>query len=566
MSSQGKNNGLFSFFEGLDKSSRTLMVIIPHEDDEINLAGTVIYHARKLGIRVICVFTTNGDWKYPGLIRMKEAIQALSVLGVPEEDIVFLGYPDGGVHGERNVFVNGRKSPLIGRDGRAETYGLDTHADFAMQYRGKHQAYTWNGLVQDIKDVILRDKPAMIMATDFDSHPDHRLCYLGFLHAMKSILHTHHEYRPAVLMGFCYSTGFEGRKDFYGPHLLSSVVNMDQIWNKDYETDNPVYEWSERLRFSVEEACRPWMKSNIIYKALSCHMSQKASTRAVRLINGDQVFWLRRTDNRIYEGTVSVSSGNGDYLHDFMMMNTEHITDRKPAMENYLWVPEADDREKWCRCDFDSPQTIRAVSFYGNIDGENRILKGKLTFSTGYSCMVGPFRAQGHENRIMVPVQKDVTWVRFEILESQGKQAGISEWEILENVDLPVSVLQICANGHFAYDWAVYPGEKTEISAYTYGIQGPMRWTVNGQTTTLESVNTQIGQLDRKLVVRVEAENNPDLWSEAVFVPADRSYRLKHQVQLLRDKACVWWDRQMDKRPHHQLKKIKTEKDYDQMF
>lgn len=446
------------------------MVIIPHEDDEINLAGTVIYHARKLGIRVICVFTTNGDWKYPGLIRMKEAIQALSVLGVPEEDIVFLGYPDGGVHGGRNVFVNGRKSPLIGRDGRAETYGLDTHADFAMQYRGKHQAYTWNGLVQDIKDVILRDKPVMIMATDFDSHPDHRLCYLGFLHAMKSILHTHHEYRPAVLMGFCYSTGFEGRKDFYGPHLLSSVINMDQIWNKDYETDNPVYEWSKRLRFPVEEACRPWMKGNIIYKALSCHMSQKASSRAIRLINGDQVFWLRRTDNRIYEGKVSVSSGNGDYLHDFMMMNTEHITARKPAMENYLWVPEADDREKWCRCDFDSPQTIRAVSFYGNIDGENRILKGKLTFSTGYSCMVGPFRAQGHENRIMVPVQKDVTWVQFEILESQGKQAGISEWEILENVDLPVSVLQICANGHFAYDWAVYPGEKTEISAYTYGI------------------------------------------------------------------------------------------------
>lgn len=38
MSSQAKNNGVFSFFEGLDESSRTLMVIIPHEDDEINLS------------------------------------------------------------------------------------------------------------------------------------------------------------------------------------------------------------------------------------------------------------------------------------------------------------------------------------------------------------------------------------------------------------------------------------------------------------------------------------------------------------------------------------------------
>lgn len=566
MSSQGKNNGLFSFFEGLDESSRTLMVIIPHEDDEINLAGTVIYHARHLGIRVICVFTTNGDWKYPGLIRMKEAIQALSVLGVPEEDIVFLGYPDGGVHGERNVFVNGRQHPLIGRDGRSETYGLDTHADFAIQYRGKHQAYTWDGLVQDIKDVILQYKPAMIMATDFDSHPDHRLCYLGFLQAMKSILHNCHDYRPVVLMGFCYSTGFEGRKDFYGPHLLSSVINTDQLWNKAFETDNPVYEWERRIRFPVEEACRPWMKQNIIYKALSCHMSQKASTRAVRLINGDQVFWLRRTDNRIYEGKVSVSSGNGDYLHDFMMMNTEHITDKRPAMENYLWVPDAEDKDRWCRCDFDAPQTIRAVAFYGNIDGESRIVKGKLTFSTGYSCLVGPFRNQGQETRITVPVQEGVTWVKFEILESQGDRAGISEWEILEHVSWPVSVLQICVNDNFAYDWAVYPGEKTEISAYTYGIQGPVRWTIDGQSATLEFVNEQIRHLDRKRVVRVEAENNSDLWSEAVFAPADRRYRAQHQIWMMMDKAGVWWSKQMDKRPHHQLKKIKSEKEYDKMF
>ena len=68
------------------------------------------------------------------------------------------------------------------------------------------------------------------------------------------------------------------------------------------------------------------------------------------------------------------------------------------------------------------------------------------------------------------------------------------------------------------------------------------------------------------MMVRVEAENNPELWSEVVFVPADWSYRLQHQVQILRDKACIWWDKQMDKRLHHQLKKIKIEKDYDQMF
>ena len=39
----------------------SLMVIIPHEDDEINLAGSLIYGARQEGVPVKCVFLTNGD-------------------------------------------------------------------------------------------------------------------------------------------------------------------------------------------------------------------------------------------------------------------------------------------------------------------------------------------------------------------------------------------------------------------------------------------------------------------------------------------------------------------------
>lgn len=45
---------------------KSLMVIVPHEDDEINLAGAPIYGAVEAGMRVICVFMTNGDWFYPG--------------------------------------------------------------------------------------------------------------------------------------------------------------------------------------------------------------------------------------------------------------------------------------------------------------------------------------------------------------------------------------------------------------------------------------------------------------------------------------------------------------------
>lgn len=559
-------NGLLSFFRESEGTHRTMLVIIPHEDDEINLAGAVIYQARKSGVRVICAFLTNGDWKYPGVVRIKEAIKALAVLGVNEKDILFLGYPDGGVHGERNVFMHGRGKAVEGRNGRNVTYGIETHEDFSLKFRGHHQCYTWDGMVRDVKDVILCYHPDLILATDFDSHPDHRLCYFAFLKAMREILGETKSYWPEILMGFCYSTGFEGEKDFWGKHLLSSVVNKRQIWNTDYETDNPPYEWRNRIRFPVEKSCRRLLKHNIVFKSLCCHVSQKAPARAVRLINGDQVFWRRRANNLIYNGIVSASSGEKRYLYDFMMMNVRDLTDKKPVFEDYLWVPEPDDKEKWCRCDFEKPQDIEAVAFYGNIEEGSRILKGKLTFSTGYSCEVGPLQKQGHETLITVPTQSRVKWIKFEILESIGAMAGISEWEILRKQDPPFSILQICIDGHFAYDWYIYPGESPKISAYTYGITGELKWILNGKPVSLKEINEAVKQLKEKLEIRVESQDNPAIWCESTVCLADLKYRVRHKISQSLDRMQVWWKIQWQKRPHHQLKKIKTEEDYDRRF
>ena len=43
---------------------KTLMVVIPHEDDEINVAGSTIHGAILEGVHVICVFSTWGDDLY----------------------------------------------------------------------------------------------------------------------------------------------------------------------------------------------------------------------------------------------------------------------------------------------------------------------------------------------------------------------------------------------------------------------------------------------------------------------------------------------------------------------
>lgn len=540
---------------------RSLMVIIPHEDDEINTAGAAIYSAVKEGIHVKCVFMTNGDWVYPAFVRFDETLRALRLLGVEKEDVIFLGFPDGGNRGERSVYLHGLDKP-VDAGGRTETYGCGDIVDYHYEKYGQHQKYTWNGLLADLKDVILSNRPDALMVTDFDYHVDHRMLSIAFEKVMDSILNEPgNTYEPLVFKGFAYATSYVSYKDYYERHFLSSRVYRKEMRYLDCETDNPVYEWDKRIRFPVASACRgPGLLHNVLYKALICHMSQKNIEHVRQVFNGDLIFWLRRTDNLIYKGKVTVSSGVSRYLHDFQMMNAKQIADARPAMEDYLWMP--DDKGKWCRCDFEKPQHIEAMALYGNIEGTGRILKGKFTFNNGFSIDVGPLAKQGHETRISFPPQDGITWVRFDLGEIEGDGAGLSEWEILPSKYVCHPFIQICVDGHFAYDWYVYPGEAPVISCYSAEKIGELRWLLDGQEISLQELNSRIKNIKQKSVVRVELKDNPEVWCEAFIAPADIIYRMTSSMKKIIDQLGVWWEHQMEKTPHHKLKKIQTLSEY----
>ena len=90
-----------------------ILVIAPHPDDETLSAAGVIARSVRQGIPVRVVAITSGDGfskaasaltgKNPpgagdflllGEARQKEASEAAKVLGLPEKDLIFLGYPD----------------------------------------------------------------------------------------------------------------------------------------------------------------------------------------------------------------------------------------------------------------------------------------------------------------------------------------------------------------------------------------------------------------------------------------------------------------------------------------
>lgn len=59
------------------------------------------------------------------------------------------------------------------------------------------------------------------------------------------------------------------------------------------------------------------------YKALSKHLTQFAYTLAARIINGDMVYWNRRTDSLTYDADITVSSGDAKLLNDFKLVSTD---------------------------------------------------------------------------------------------------------------------------------------------------------------------------------------------------------------------------------------------------
>lgn len=72
--------------EKIDSSFGSIMIIVPHQDDEILLSAGVIYEAVKSGISIHVVMVTNGDYRCSdysiGRARLKETLQGLRLLGV----------------------------------------------------------------------------------------------------------------------------------------------------------------------------------------------------------------------------------------------------------------------------------------------------------------------------------------------------------------------------------------------------------------------------------------------------------------------------------------------------
>ena len=76
-------------------TEQKVLVFSPHADDESIAAGGYIAQSIINGADVTIVMVTDSNAQGKEAIRYEEFKKATSILGVPEADLVFLGFPDG---------------------------------------------------------------------------------------------------------------------------------------------------------------------------------------------------------------------------------------------------------------------------------------------------------------------------------------------------------------------------------------------------------------------------------------------------------------------------------------
>ena len=509
------NDGVDNSFYDSQFKNKKVMVIVPHEDDDLLISGQVLPSMYKNGADVRVVFATNGDKRVSAYTRQSEACNALEKLGIPREKVIFLGYPDG-----TQLYV-GKKAYSFS-SGWDHTYAGKGFKDYHFDRFGTHAQYTAENMVDDIESVILEYRPDYILAIDFDTHTDHRGVSISFEKAMERILKKESGYTPKVFKCFGYSLAWKSKPDFYALNIKSTVM-QDREKNNDpsYETDVPQYRWSSRVRLPIDKKS---LSHSILrcseYKALSEHLSQYAYCYSERIINGDSVYWNRRTDSLTYNADISVSSGDASLLNDFRLIGVGNRTaGPNVKLENCVSRFDKNDAQKTVTVKFDSPKTVSCVSLYDNFGLNSNILGGVITFSDGSKVEVPALNADGSETRVVFEPKHNITSFTFKVTEYEGV-AGLDEIEAFENADYDMGFslikLKNADTDDYIYNYLITPDEKSlNLGVYLSNLNaGYTIKIIEGDSVKLEG-NTLVFDDDfEKCTVRAELNGDPSTYDQ----------------------------------------------------
>ena len=544
-----------SFFDKSFFGTRVL-ILAPHPDDEINIAGNMILTLAAAKAEVFVAYSTNGDFEQAAEVRAKEAVDALKILGVPRERIIFLGYGDGHKLSDKPT-----QSPA----GHVETYAAQDFVDYAKKTFGRHSPYTRQNFKRDLKSLLLELRANIIFCVDFDSHPDHRTLSILFEETLGEILSERTDYRPEVYKKFAYATAFTAAADFYAPNLLSTrKPKLGVCDTYDFDLiDRANYVWANRVRFPVLHS-QPLLKGNPIAEAVFAHKSQRNEWNALRIINSDEVFFERRTDSQTLSAQVNATSGDAGKIRDFKLIDTADVNACPAKLENNLWQPF--DKQRKTFFTWHEPIQVRRVVIYGNsLDDAPAKISLRLELADAQAVIdtarlsldnVKSFSAELPSRGRPLIIDTEKSFVRRAELSvvDAGKDFGLAEVEFFANAEplrkLP-PFIKLTIDDNFFYQYAVpYEVDKLSIGLYRFHVDAPVKVTASaGDEVILSEVIT-----DDELILNLGEATEIILTAEAIGSDIYDRAIIRRVGDFAQIQLKVWqW---LDKLRVHKIRKV----------
>jgi LmbE family N-acetylglucosaminyl deacetylase/chitodextrinase len=317
----------------------SVLVVAPHPDDDILAAAGVIHRA--VGHEeVTVVFMTNGDVSgiAQGLLRQGEAVTAqVQHLGTTEDDLIFLGYPDGSLQTIYDSYTT-PSSQYFTSFGQGVTYGnrglgrMDYHS-----YRfGSPATYNRPNIVTDLAEILSTYRPSQIFTpSEFERHTDHATTYRLLRLALDAVHATDATYAPVVNRTIIWTpvkAPWPTLPDPVGKHTLTPYLSQTTL------------SWLDRASLDVPLSMQDTnLLTNLKYKAIQAHASEFDLYDGFlpKWAHKDEIFWPENPfgSNRppIVEAGADVFSQPGQYAQ----LDGSGSRDPEGSTLSYRWTQRA---------------------------------------------------------------------------------------------------------------------------------------------------------------------------------------------------------------------------------
>jgi LmbE family N-acetylglucosaminyl deacetylase len=429
--------------------AKTILVMAPHPDDEAVCCSGIISSALERGDSVYIVVLTNGDIKgtREGLQREGETVTAMSMLGIAEQHIIFLGYGDGlTLTLYESADPNHVYTSFAGATATYGDRGLGG-TDYHRYLFGAHGSYNRASMIQDVTAALRNIHPDEIYTTSVvDGHSDHETASLAVMEAIRTI---------------------QGSDPTFQPRLHETVVhapNHDTTWPEPVFTPAVPYsasrymaqtplDWTQIESVPLPTPMRdPNPLRNLKHQVLDTYQSQITqgfNDYLFSFVKQNEYFWvrtpsldvaLRATVTDSSEASTGRNAGNKAIDGEIPSQYGAYYTVPAPPITDREWVTNNQLAGAWIQLNWNTPVTVNEVLLSDRPDPSQNVLAGTLTFSDGSSIAVGALPVYGTPHPITFP-PKTITWVKFTITQAQGTATGLAEFQVLApSTPVPIAV------------------------------------------------------------------------------------------------------------------------------